>query len=276
MRTLVVHIGGIGDFLLSCPTLVHLGKDGPVELLGKPDRLDLAVAGGLAVAAHDGERHELHSAFHEPTPRLRELLSRFDRCILWMRDDGQVQDAVRRCGVTRVHAFPGLPPPDWPAHASRYYLECLGVHDAPPLRLAIEPSPTRHDVVIHPGSGGERKKWPPERFIALAAALTERGRSVAWCLGPAEEGAQLPGHLPVLRISALVALARELAAAHLYIGNDSGITHLAAAVGCPTIAVFGPTDPPVWAPLGNHVTVVQGTPWPTVDAVLALACGKNL
>ncbi|HNT87980.1 MAG TPA: glycosyltransferase family 9 protein, partial [Candidatus Hydrogenedentes bacterium] len=63
-------------------------------------------------------------------------------------------------------------------------------------------------------------------------------------------------------------IAGILAGARLYIGNDSGITHLAAAVGCPTVAVFGPTDPTVWAPRGARVHVVAGDPWPDAEAVL--------
>lgn len=64
----------------------------------------------------------------------------------------------------------------------------------------------------------------------------------------------LPG---AVRIDDLYLLACWLARARLYIGNDSGITHLAAAVGTPVLALFGPTDPAVWAPRGPHVRVVR-------------------
>ena len=81
---------------------------------------------------------------------------------------------------------------------------------------------------------------------------------------------------------ALEELAGVLASASLYLGNDSGVTHLAAAVGAPTIAVFGPTDPVIWAPVGPRVitwggaTVEQGifgeTPrWPGVEEVVSAA-----
>ena len=87
-----------------------------------------------------------------------------------------------------------------------------------------------------------------------------------WCVGP-EEHLDDTLDKPV-RIDNLYDLACWLATARLYIGNDSGITHLAAAVGVPTIAIFMTTDPRVWAPRGDHVTILEN---PSVDDVLAAA-----
>ncbi len=112
-------------------------------------------------------------------------------------------------------------------------------------------------MVIHPGSGGAGKNWPLERFVAVARTLESQGRSVHWSIGPAEREAGMDAPGVKLDTGALVELAGALAAARLYIGNDSGITHLAAAVGCPTVAVFGPTEPAVWAPRGGHVWVYR-------------------
>lgn len=272
MRAVVVHTGGIGDFLLACPALARLAREGPIDLVGNRSRLDLAVAAGIAAAAHALDAVDFASVFTEPSSRLRDFLARFDRCIVWMRDeDGHVRRAVQRCGVRDVRVFAGLPPPGWREPASRYYLDCLGMADAPPLRLAIAPAPAAHDVIIHPGSGSVKKNWPLDRFQALAVELRAKGRAVIWCLGPAEADMQFADGNPCLRAASLVSLAGELAAARLYIGNDSGVTHLAAAVGSPTVAVFGPTDPRVWAPRGDHVTVAQGTPWPEAAAVLEAA-----
>ncbi len=269
IRTLAVHTGGIGDFLLACPALIHLAEEGPLELLGRADRLAVAVAAGIAKAAHDMDCAGFDSVFTEPNDRLRGLLARFDRCVVWMRDEGTIARAIRRCGVADVHVLPGLPPKDWPDHASCYYLECLGYGAVKPLRLDIAPGNTRRDVIIHPGSGGCDKSWPLAQFEAVVDALVRQGRSVTWCLGPAEEAVAVPPGTALLRLDSLVDLAQELAAARLYLGNDSGITHLAAAVGCRTVVIFGPTNPRVWAPLGEHVTVVQGFPWPEAAAVLA-------
>lgn len=268
-RTLVVHTGGIGDFLLMAPVLGLLAQAGPIELLGRVERLDLAVAGGIATAAQDMDTIEFHTLFSNPSKTLRRYLARFDRAVVWMEDDGEIRRALQTCGVRDVRTFPGVPPKDWAEHSTKYYLACLGFDEASPLQLAIGPGPTAHDVVVHPGSGGRGKNWPIEHFEAVAAALEARGRTVTWCVGPADHETVLPIDRPLIAPKSLVELAQALAAARLYLGNDSGITHLAACVACPTVAIFGPTNPRVWAPRGSHVKVVQGTPWPETTAVLA-------
>lgn len=262
--TLVVHTGGIGDLLLCCPALIRLAAEGPIQLLGRPERLVLAA--GIATACHDMNRVGFESIFGEPSMRLRRFLSSFDRGILWMKEDPEIRRGFALCGITDLRAFPGIPPDSWTAHASEYYLNCLGLAGAPALRLSIAPGETPRDVILHPGSGAKRKNWPLDRFKALARALEQSGRSVTWCTGPAEEDFDLSGSL--LRTDFLETLAGELAASRIYVGNDSGISHLAAAVGCRTIVIFGPKDPRIWAPRGENVTVVQGQPWPEVAAVL--------
>jgi ADP-heptose:LPS heptosyltransferase len=88
-----------------------------------------------------------------------------------------------------------------------------------------------------------------EKFRAVA----ERVKGpVAWCAGPHEP---LAG---AVKIPDLYELGCWLADARVYIGNDAGTTHLAAAVGSPVVAIFGPTDPGLWAPRGRHVRIVSG------------------
>src|SRR5581483_12178965 len=108
-------------------------------------------------------------------------------------------------------------------------------------------------AVIHPFSGSPRKNWPLDRFRRLASSL-ERVMPVRWCAG--RQDPPLP---EAVCIDDLYALACWLARARLYIGNDSGITHLAAAVGTPVLALFGPTDPAVWGPRGENVRVARFT-----------------
>ncbi|HOT49693.1 MAG TPA: glycosyltransferase family 9 protein [Candidatus Hydrogenedentes bacterium] len=267
MNTLIVHTGGLGDFLLACPAMAALADEGPIELLGRPERLALAVEGGIAAAAHDIETSGFDSLFSVSNSIIQEFLVRFDRCIVWMRDDGTLEHAIRACGLDDVRCIPGLPPGDWSAHASAYYSMALGFRNLPPFRPRVAAT-REYDIVIHPGSGGRNKNWPWERFKMLADALAERGREVVWCLGPAEEQGPWNAASPLLRPATPMELARHLAGAALYIGNDSGVTHLAAVVGVPVVAIFGPTDPAIWAPQGTNVHVVKGKPWPEVGAVL--------
>jgi len=268
-RTLVVHTGGIGDFLLALPTIRHLAKDGSVELLGRRERLDLAVAAGIADKSYDLDQVAFHTVFSKPAPVLKTFLARFQRAIVWMNDeDHAIKQALSDCGIANVRVFPGLPPENWTDHASRYYLQTLDASAPPPARLVLPRSGDHLDIAIHPGSGGNAKNWPIEHFYDLTNRLLDQGRQVHWILGPAEEDKHPPQTAKRIEQRPLVELGSLLTSARCSIGNDSGITHLAAAVGCPTVAIFGPTNPHVWAPVGEHVRVLQGTPWPTVEEAL--------
>jgi heptosyltransferase-2 len=126
-------------------------------------------------------------------------------------------------------------------------------------------------AAIHPGSGGERKNWPVDRWQALGdwlLARKEPGRPRLLIIGgeadapalkalrahwPQEPGGDVlfAQDLPLPHVAAL------LARAELFIGHDSGISHLAAAVGAPSVVLFGPTDPDIWAPPGPDIDIVR-------------------
>ncbi|MCH8853837.1 MAG: hypothetical protein IID41_14470, partial [Planctomycetes bacterium] len=99
-------------------------------------------------------------------------------------------------------------------------------------------------MILHPGSGGRHKCWPAPRFVALLAWLRRQGRQVAVLWGPAEQARrdEFPLALSAAATQLCPAtpwdLAHHLAAARLYIGNDTGPGHLAAAVGCATLSLF--------------------------------------
>jgi ADP-heptose:LPS heptosyltransferase len=120
-------------------------------------------------------------------------------------------------------------------------------------------------ILLHPGSGSKKKVWPLERFLNLAKILQDRFDSkILIILGPAEgsevekvfEGLDPHTFIQAKRLS-LIQLASVMEGCKLFIGNDSGISHLASALGIPTIAIFGPTDPRVWSPRGEKVCVVR-------------------
>lgn len=275
MRTLVVHTGGIGDFLLTCPALARIANESRITLAGNPDRIQLAVLGSIANDVYSLDQIRFESLFSEPAPELRAILRRFQRILVWMRDDDDhIRTALAALTSARIDIFPGLPPRSWTRHASEYYAECLGLEDVPEFRIELDSAPGSHDIIIHPGSGGLEKNWPLEHFTALANELAQRGRRVTWCLGPAEleRGVDVASK-STLRCDSLGDLARTLAGATTYIGNDSGITHLAAAVGTRTMALFGHTSPEVWAPIGRHVAIFHNAhqdPPSTIDSILAL------
>jgi heptosyltransferase-2 len=124
--------------------------------------------------------------------------------------------------------------------------------------------PGRKPIIIQPGSGGAHKCWHLDNFLSVAKMLQTTGAEVLILLGPAEmerfgeaEMAKIIMTAPRLTNPPLADVVAVLSNSAGYLGNDSGITHLAAAMGVQTVAVFGPTDPALYAPLGPDVTILQ-------------------
>lgn len=118
-------------------------------------------------------------------------------------------------------------------------------------------------ILLHPGSGGLHKCYPIEQYVPLCRILSQRDMHPVMLLGPAEldrwaeRMSQLVRHCALIVDPPLPLLVALLSFAAGYVGNDSGPTHIAAATGAPTLALFGPTDPRVWRPLGPKVAVLR-------------------
>jgi heptosyltransferase III len=217
----------------------------------------------------------------EPPPGVITRLRGFDDIVSWYGSNRpEFRAAVAELGLP-FRFLTALPDETRGVHAADFYLEQAlslmgrerGEIACPTLWTESVPS-NEGFVVIHPFSGSSRKNWPLKRYRELAERLAAQ-LPVRWCAGPDEplEGA--------IRFDDLYELACWISSATVYLGNDSGISHLAAAVGAPVIALFGPTDPRVWGPRGPSVRVVStrtaGMEMETieVDQVL-LAAGELL
>jgi len=122
-------------------------------------------------------------------------------------------------------------------------------------------------AILHPGSGGRHKCWHTDNFRALAEMLRLRGMAPVFLFGPVEqerfsdaEKQAFSQTAPVLSELTLTETLQVLSAADRFIGNDSGISHLAGCLGKKTIAIFGSTNPALYRPLGHSVTVFRGDP----------------
>ncbi len=250
MRRLLIRPGAIGDCILSLPALESLRQDyteiwvaAPnVPLVRFADRVQAISATGLDL---------LGLPDVDPPPSLLAALRSFHSIVSWYgANRPEFQNAVRQLGLP-FQFLPALPPSSR-THAVDFYLDQaarLGGRTVEPLPHIPCPKRRGDYAVIHPFSSNPRKNWPLERFHQVAAWLAPR-LPVNWCAGPDED-------LPAAhRFDDLYQLACWLANARLYLGNDSGISHLAAAVATPTVVLFGPSDPAVWAPRGPHVHVV--------------------
>ena len=120
-------------------------------------------------------------------------------------------------------------------------------------------------MLIHPGTGSRRKRWAVDNFIAVARNMREmNGEKVVFLLGPAESDLlpaikkRVEGRFQIHQLRHLSEVMTFMKAAACFIGNDSGLAHLAAIMGVPTVAIFGPSSPKRWRPLGKAVTVLRG------------------
>jgi heptosyltransferase-3 len=235
VRRLLIRPGAIGDCILSLPALEAAHSD-YTEVWAPRPVLPLMRFANRARAIIDTGL-ELVGVLDGA--RVAELES-FDSIYSWYgAGRPEFREAVRQLPFT---FFPALPPPGGTP------------------RIAVPHAAIEDFAVIHPFSGSLRKNWPLDSYRALASRLD---MPVRWCAGPEEP---LDG---AVRIDDLYQLACWLATARVYIGNDSGITHLAAATGVPVVAIYLTTDPNVWAPRGPRVAVLQN---PSIEAVLRAVC----
>jgi ADP-heptose:LPS heptosyltransferase len=277
----VLRGGAIGDFLLTLPALDALRvrwPDSHIELIGYPHIAALAVAGGLVNRLLSLDRSDMARLFARKAAIPEELAAyvrSFDIVLSYLYDpDGTLRDHLVSAGVRLfLHGTPLVAG----GHAADHLMKPLAglaiYPDGPSCprlrlppsavlaarqRLAADGAPV---VVLHPGSGGRAKRWPIEAFLCLAAALRSRHLRVTFLAGEADHDLVEPmatAGEAAIRDLPLTEVAAILAAADGYVGNDSGITHLAAAVGCRVVALFGGTDPAVWGPRGQNVRILRG------------------
>jgi heptosyltransferase III len=187
---------------------------------------------------------------HPPKPLIAALQS-FDSIVSWY---GENRPDFRRASTAlnpNWTFLKALPPDGSGPHATDFFAQQVGAPVGLSPRIPVQQLARHGTAVIHPFSGSRRKNWPLERFQELAARLD---RPVKWLAGPEDVLAGAD------RFDNLGELADWLASARVYIGNDSGMTHLAAAIGTPTVALFGPTDPKVWGPRGEQIHCLRNEP----------------
>jgi heptosyltransferase III len=239
MRRLLIRPGAIGDLIVSLPALESL-RAAYLEVWVAERNVPLV---GFADAVHSIGSTGLDLLEFAPAPRVVDRLRSFDSIISWYGSNRpEFREAVERLGLP-FQFFPALPA-DSKVHAVDFYLNQVEHALACSYRLKVAPQPREDFAVIHPFASSLQKRWPLEKFREAGRLLK---MPVRWCAGPEEELAD------AVRIDNLYELGCWLARARVYIGNDSGISHLAAAVGTPTVVLFGPTDPDVWAPRGSQV-----------------------
>jgi heptosyltransferase-3 len=303
-RAVILQPGALGDCILTLPLakIMKEGLDlGGVDIIGHTEYTGIFPGRSCVDGVRSIDSTELHRMFVEPAKfdladwdPLINTFSVYNWIVTFLGEPGSdfEQNLIFTANCSHSAEIITLslkPSEDSKAHiAESYVQQFAGQSGLSPeqARVAMNEVPIRVTegdrdtgielldqagidlakklVVIHPGSGGQKKCWHIENFVSLAQGLRSEGLEVVFLLGPAEVerlqpaqearlygAAKCVGHLSLGQVVGL------LSGADAFIGNDSGVTHLAAGVGLRTFVVFGPTDPVLYRPIGPAVTVFR-------------------
>jgi heptosyltransferase-3 len=294
---LVIHQGALGDFILALPALMTLRKFFPRAkpvIMGYPRILELVEKRFYAEEIVSVDQRGMASFFMpkgDLDPGLSQYFGTFDLIVVFGKEaEGSILTNLGRVCRGQIIHLNSFPPLNERIHLTDHLLRELrrnhisGEDQDPRLFLnrsdqvwgrsyckkkGLTEKEKAKAIVLHPGSGSRKKVWPVERFVDLIHHFQGHASSrLLVVAGPAEAGEiqetfetmqwEKGAATPVLiKGLSLIGMASVIEGCRVFIGNDSGITHMAAALGVPTVAIFGPTDPKRWAPRGKHVAVVR-------------------
>jgi heptosyltransferase III len=277
-RILVIRGGAIGDFVLTLPAIKLLRDRFPqahLEILGHKHIAALAEKRFYADAVRSIESASLARFFAKDSDLPAELLdyfAGFDLVLSYLYDpDGIFETNVKKSGNGTFIAGPSRLDDGeraafqlaCPLAALRLYLTDPSAHLFPIDADRTSISSLQGNMTFHPGSGSETKNWPIENWIELGNVLLSTGRPLMIVAGEADtvrthqlkaewkdKPVRFAENLPLPHLAALLE-------GSVFIGHDSGISHIAAAVGARCLLLFGPTDPAIWAPANASVIVLR-------------------
>ena len=281
-KILVIRGGAIGDFILTLPVLSALRRQFPdahLEVLGYPHIVQLAVNGGLADAVRSIEAGPLAGFFARNgnlDDALQKYFSEFVLIISYLFDPDKIfQTNVTRCTKAQFIAGPHRPKEQDGIHATKVFLqplERLAIFDADPVPRLVKSLLAEKEnmadgrrLALHPGSGSPKKNWPEEKWAELLQHLAGSTSLNFLLVGGEAEGDRLE-RIEALLPRARIQLARSLPLTELschlegcaaFIGHDSGISHLAVAVGVPALILWGESTEAVWRPHGKKVSIIR-------------------
>jgi heptosyltransferase-3 len=285
-RILVIRGGALGDFMLTLPAIAALRAANPhaeIEMLGYKPIVELANNRFYVNGVRSIESATLSRFFarnSELPTELENYFARFDLVISYLFDPDQIFETnLARCGL---HQFvPGPAKILAGEHASRQLVRPIEQLGLKVESLAAKLYPSANDrqfardflvtcpgpiIALHPGSGSEKKNWPLQNWISVGNRLLGSADFRGSLIVVAGEADTIKTRqLKSIWSDSRVRFAENMELPHLaavledviFVGHDSGTSHLAAGAGANSILLFGPTDPAVWAPVGNNVQVIR-------------------
>jgi heptosyltransferase III len=278
MNILIIRTGGVGDCILTLTVLLSPRKMSPsagLHVLGNAAMIEAAGLTGMAASFRSIDEAGFAALYSGagPTGFLRECFCKFDLVLFFTAGNAAAAErTVLGAGAHECRVLDPRPPKGFREHVTAHLLSILGVqiperpeYPRVPSIEGIRRVPGR--LAIHPGSGGRAKTWPLGRFLDIASRW--RGEMV-FILGPVEIERGVAGLIPAECHTFVSCSLREtfdmISTAESYLGCDSGISHIAALARTPSTVLFGPTDPVMWRPIGEDVTVIA-SPDGTMDGI---------
>jgi ADP-heptose:LPS heptosyltransferase len=293
-KLLVIHQGAIGDIVSLFPAIIKLKKIfNQIDAICNKSIGELVCSLKLTSKTYPVEFAFFSSLFSDKVdPAAEKIIRSYDEILLFSYSD-QIEKAISGIIKKRIYRIPPRPEASLRVHVLDYILKLLAEYklidnDNPPDKeyydyLIKEIGNTKVQgnglkLLIHPGSGSTKKNWPVSNFINVYKNLESKGISSEIIIGPAEYDlfenfkTSLPSNIIIHRPKKLLELVPLLKQSSGFIGNDSGISHLAAFMGIPVTVIFGPSDPKRWKPFGRFVEVIRSQ----TDCMPCFETGKSV
>lgn len=278
----MIHHGSLGDVVLTFPAIATLKNENR--------RIDLVCSREIGAVARElglvDNIYDIASVDFMPfyaaanrtaENRVFDMLRSYDDIIMFSVSE-QLAQRIEHLSQRPIYRIPSRPQVSEKIHVGKHiFLHLKAVKLMPAARpFAVQPHENLQTynfntgsfkstrIILHPGSGSHRKNWPFSNFLDLAARIKQKGLHPEFVFGPAEielsrklARAQTGPSIPFHVIADLHRMLILFQGSRGYVGNDSGITHLSAFTGVSTVAIFGPSDPLRWSPVGPAVRTIR-------------------
>jgi ADP-heptose:LPS heptosyltransferase len=274
-KLFIVHQGALGDVVLTFPAILALRKHfDRIDILCQGQIGKLAVKLELIDKEYPLEAASFATLFSDQVDaKIKDLISSYTK-ILVFSFSSDLEKIIHQMTHRPCLRIPPRPPAPDSIHVAEYLIQKIikgGLIEAIDSQEVVTSWLKKHaqkvsrpsdssKISIHPGSGSIRKRWPLVNFLNLADDFEKKGWQPQFVCGPAEPDLIVEirnQKRPVHTFSELTDLVDWLEAAGGYTGNDSGVSHLAAFLGLPSVVIFGPADPKRWMPVGPRVQIVR-------------------
>jgi len=270
-KTLIIHQGALGDLIVALSAVLRILNKEDIVLACRSHLLPLIKKLNVVHHAFSVDDIQFTSLFTKnPDAEIKKYFEKFDEIILFSNSLIFIKN-LKRLSNCPVYQIPPRPEPEQRINVADFLTQNLkmiypGISEnslCKAEKTSKEKKLFTRNILLHPGSGSKRKNWPLPNFIKIYRDLIDKGYFPEWIIGPAEnyimpelkkEG--IPEKI-IYDCLDLPEFINKLEISELFIGNDSGLSHLSAFIGIPVIAIFGPSDPIRWQPVGPYVKVVN-------------------